>query len=558
MRDGAATLSSGGLILYANQRLADLLSCSRESLLGSPLAGFLGPDSELGPTEIRGPDGIGTTVEVDLVDEHGVAVPVLVGTSPLEAEGGDVTCLTFTDLSAHKAQAREVARLGEAQAERMANLQQAQAVLTKQATHDALTGLPNRDLLVDRITQALSQARRSGRFTGVFFVDLDHFKQVNDSKGHAVGNDVLRKAAGRLVAGLRGMDTVARIGGDEFVVLTPDLASHEGAANVGARLVKQLMQHVDGAGGEGVPASIGIAVSEAGRGDAELLLHEADTAMYQAKSLGGRRSAAFGADLARQVVERSGTQQTLQSALAEERVVAFYQPIIDLATEDVTGFEALARITEPDGTICVPAAFIDVAEDSGLIVPLGTQVLRLACEEASRWGSTDREHPGLTVTVNVSSRQLEPGDLATVVLRTLEESGLDHARLHLEVSETAVLDLRPDILGQLAAIKDLGVQIGLDDFGTGYASLNHLRRLPLDFVKIDRSIVSALATDQDDRRIVHAIVDLAANLGLRSIGEGVETSAQLDLLREFGCDQAQGYLFARPMAAEDARATIFH
>ena len=559
MRDGAATVSSSGVILYANRRLAELLSCPRESIVGSRLTKFMADGLPIGLDEIRGSDGLGATIEFDLIDTDGVAVSVLVGSSPLAVDGDDLTCLTFTDLSAQKAQDREIDRLSRAQAERMADLQDAQAALTKQATHDALTGLPNRALLVDRIDQALSHSKRSGRCTAVFFVDLDRFKQVNDSRGHAAGDTVLRRVATQLESILRPMDTVARIGGDEFVVLAPDVESHLHAVDIGTRIVAELCRPPDRIeDGEAVAASVGVAVSINGRGTAESLLNESDKAMYRAKSLGGRRAEVFDAALGRQVQQRSNGQRMLQSALDDHRVIVYYQPVVDLPTGIVAGFEALARITEHDGSILPPAAFIAVAEDSGLIVPLGAEVLGMALGEARGWPAEGPPERPLTVAVNLSARQFEPGDLPALVSATLAQTGLDPECLHLELTETAIIDLRPDILQQLGHIRDLGVQIGLDDFGTGYASLTHLRRLPVTFVKIDQTFVQGLGVDDEDERIVAAVVDLAANLGLRSIAEGVETIDQLERLRELGCDQAQGYLFARPLPPNEVVKAVEH
>jgi diguanylate cyclase (GGDEF)-like protein len=559
MRDGAATLSANGIILYANRRLAELLSRPRELIVGSPLAMFVAGGVPIGLDDVGGQGGPGTTLEFDLIDGNGMAVPVLVGMSPLEVDGEQLICLTFTDLSAQKAQDREIARLGQAQAERMVDLQDAQAALTEQATQDALTGLPNRALLVDRIDQALSHSKRFGRCTAVFFIDLDGFKHVNDTQGHAAGDTVLRRVASQLVAVLRPMDTVARIGGDEFAVLAPDVDSHLHAVDLGSRLVAELWRRPERAeGGERVAASVGISISDDGRGTAEVLLKEADTAMYQAKSLGGGRAAVFDAALGHQVKQRAIAQKMLQSALDDGRVIIYYQPVIDLSTGSVAGFEALARIAEPDGSIQPPAVFIPVAEDCGLVVPLGTQVLAMACQEASGWHPAGVDGRELTVAVNLSSRQFEAGDLATLVRGRLEQTGLDPGCLHLELTETAIMDLHPDLLEQLGRIRDLGVQIGLDDFGTGYASLTHLRRLPLTFVKIDQSFVQGLGTDAEDERIVSAVVDLAANLRLRSIAEGVETQAQLDRLRDLGCDQAQGYLFARPLPPNDVPMALQH
>jgi diguanylate cyclase (GGDEF)-like protein len=558
MRDGAATLSSNGIILYANQRLADLLSCPRESIVGSALTRFLAGGGPIAPEAMRGPDGFGEIVELDLLDANGAVLPVLIGTSPLHVEGDLLTCLTFTDLSAQKAQDREITRLGLAQAERMADLQKAQAALTRQATHDALTGLPNRELLVARIDEALTRSQDSDACTAVFFVDLDRFKQVNDTQGHAAGDVVLRRVAAQVTAVLRPMDSVARIGGDEFAVLVPAVRDRLHAVDIATRLVDELCRRPDRVSdGERVSASVGIAVSVGGRGTAEALLDEADTAMYQAKSLGGGRVEVFEAALGLQVQQRSSSLRLLTSALDDARVIAYYQPIVDLAAGSISGFEALARIEERDGSILPPAAFIAVAEDSGLVVPLGTQVLAMACREARSWplGPQQRQ---LSVAVNLSARQFAPGDLAAVVRRELERTGLDPRCLHLELTETAIIDLNPDTLEQLGHIRDLGVEIGLDDFGTGYASLTHLRRLPLTFVKIDQTFVQGLGTLHEDERIVAAVIDLAANLGLRSIAEGVETEGQLERLRQLGCDHAQGYHFAKPLPPDGVPAALDH
>jgi diguanylate cyclase (GGDEF)-like protein len=559
MRDGAATISSAGLILYVNPRLAELLLCARETIVGAPLSRFVGRGVSVTSKEMTGPEGLGATVEFDLVDGDGGLVPVLVGAAPLDVDGDRLTCLTFTDLSMQKAQEREISRLSEAQADQVADLQDAQAALTQQATHDALTGLPNRGLLVDRIEQVLSHAKRSGRCTAIMFVDLDGFKQVNDTQGHAAGDAVLQGAADSLSSFLRPMDTVARLGGDEFVVLAPELESHLAAVDLGARLASDLGRRADAAdGSDAVTASIGIAVSERGRGTAEKLLKESDTAMYKAKSLGGARAEVFDAALGRQVRQRAAAQQMLEAAIDESRVLVHYQPVIDLLTGLVSGVEALARIAKVDGSLLPPAGFIPVAEDSGLVVPLGARVLEMACHQASGWQPPSFPDRVCNVAVNLSARQFGTGGLPSVVRETLERTGLDPMCLHLELTETAVLDLDPEILKQLGRIRDLGVQIGLDDFGTGYASLTHLRRLPLTFVKIDRSFVSGIGPGQDDERIVSAVVDLAANLGLRSIAEGVQEKGQLDLLRALGCDQAQGFLFARALPPEEIPALIQH
>ena len=558
MRDGAATVSADGLVVYANQRLAELLRLPRELIVGVPLTMFVAERLPLPETGTHGAADLGMTVEADLVDGNGSLVPVLVGISRLDVDSDPLLCLTFTDLSDKEAQDREIARLSSAQAVRMTELQEAQAALTQQATHDALTGLANRVVLVERIEQALSNSLNSGRCTAVFFVDLDRFKQVNDTRGHAAGDTVLRRVAEQLVSLLRPTDTVARIGGDEFVVLAPDIVSSGHALQLAGRLAAELCRRPNRAeDGEHIAASIGIAFSVGGGTTAEALLHDADTAMYEAKSRGGARAVVYDTSFDEIVQQRSITQRMIALAIDEDRVVVHYQPILDLADLRIVGFEALARISDVDGVILPPASFINVAEECGLIVPIGSRVLDIACDEARRWQGHARAGC-VAVAVNLSARQFEPGDLAAIVRRQLERTGLAPEHLHLELTETAIMDLRPDILGQLAEIRELGVQIGLDDFGTGYASLTHLRRLPLSFVKIDRSFVEGIGTEESDERIVSAVIDLAAKLGLRSVAEGVETVGQLERLQEFGCDQAQGYFFTRPIPPHAVPALIEH
>jgi diguanylate cyclase (GGDEF)-like protein/PAS domain S-box-containing protein len=559
MRDGAATLSPTGHIIYANRRLAELLGRSKATVVGSPLSMFLEDGFLVDLTEVHGPLGVGATVELNMIDGDGGTVPVRVDTSSIDVNGERLTCLTVTDLSGQRAQATEIARLSLAQSERLTELDEAQAALIRLGTHDGLTGLPNRGLLVDRITHALSDSKGSATCTAVLFIDLDRFKHINDTRGHPAGDAVLHRVAQELVMIVRPSDTVARLGSDVFVVLSPRVASHQHALDIGTRLLARLAQPgADSDGDERVSASVGIAVSVDGRGSAELLLNEADHAMFHAKSLGGGRVVLFDAALGRRVEQRSAAQHTLQSALDEHRVIVHYQPVIDLTTGHISSFEALGRIAADDGSILPPAEFIPAAEVSGLVVPFGAQVLDMACHEARSWPPPPRPAYPLSVAVNLSARQFEPGDLATLIGQTLDETGLDPECLHLELTETAIIDLRPDVMQQLGGITAMGVEIGLDDFGTGYASLTHLRRLPLTFVKIDQSFVQGLGIDEEDDRIVAAVVDLAANLGMRSIAEGVETTDQLDRLRELGCDEAQGYLFARPMPPGDVAAVVRH
>jgi diguanylate cyclase (GGDEF)-like protein len=470
--------------------------------------------------------------EVDtLLTGDGFVVPVEFGRAELDVDGD---------------------RLNQTQIDQLQALQQAQAALTLKATHDSLTGLPNRTLLVDRLEQALLRALRTGHFTAVFFIDLDRFKHINDTRGHAAGDEVLTDVADRLRNATRPMDTVARIGGDEFVVLTPDLTDQMEAAHIADRLAAGLGSQTFGAG-DSVTASIGISVSGAGQATAESMLKEADAAMYHAKSLGRNRAELYDAELSRRVIKRAATEEYLRQAIDEHRVVPYYQPIVDLRTGHVAGYEALARIIRTGANILSPDEFISVAEECGLVVPLGAQMLAAACRDAQRWGAEALVPSAPTVSVNLSPRQLQGTKLAAQISVVLAESALAPTFLHLEITESALMELRPEVVRQLNRVRDLGVEIGLDDFGTGYASLTHLRRLPVTFVKVDRSFISRLGEDVQDEQIVAAVIELAANLGLRSIAEGLETPQQLDRLRELGCDHAQGYLFARPAPTTEAQ-----
>jgi diguanylate cyclase (GGDEF)-like protein len=553
MRDAAATVSSSGQILYANQRFADLLLSSRDSVTGSRLSQYLAHGEAVG--DVWQQNGGETSAEVELIDQSGDLVPTLMGTSVFELDDTVLYCITFTDLRAQRFQADEIQRLSEIQADRMVELEKAQSALTVQATHDALTALPNRMLLVDRIGRAIETSRRTGAWVALMFLDIDGFKQVNDTQGHAAGDAAIRLAAERLVAALRPMDTVARIGGDEFVILSPQIDSSIHAIDLGNRLLTSLAEPSGVTYALQMSASVGVTVSSDGETTPELMLTEADAAMYRAKSFGGGRVEVFGPELQSQVVERASTHRNLQSALVESRVTAHFQPIVGLERGEVVGYEALARITQRDGSLLQPAAFIPFSEENGLIVPLGEQVLDFACAQASNWPGVEPALKDRSIAVNLSGRQFESGSLPARVRDVLDATDLDPSLLHLELTETSVIDLRPEVVEQLKLIRDMGVELGLDDFGTGYASLTHLRRLPLSFVKIDRSFVAGLGVDSSDLGIVSAVVEIASVLGLRSIAEGIETEDQRERLAAIGCDEAQGFLFARPHPASEVPFT---
>ncbi|MHB8574324.1 MAG: putative bifunctional diguanylate cyclase/phosphodiesterase [Dehalococcoidia bacterium] len=435
-------------------------------------------------------------------------------------------------------------------------LRDANAALARAATHDALTGLPNRVLFLDRLDQALGRAQRTGDPVAVLFVDLDDFKVVNDSLGHEVGDRLLQIVAERLQRNLRMGDTAARLGGDEFTVVLSMVAHEVEAAEVAERLRSAMQQPVEVAGHLLVPnASIGVACARAGNISSESLLRQADLAMYQAKSRGKARSACYREGMNTAAVERHTLETELRQALAAGQLRLHYQPILCLASGRMVEVEALVRWQHPERGLLPPAVFIPLAEETGLIVPLGHWVLREACRQASRWRAEQPETP-LVMSVNLSARQFQHLTLVEDVAAVLAETGLPPCRLKLEITESAVMVDAGHAVETLLQLKQMGVLLAIDDFGTGYSSLSYLKRFPVDTLKVDRSFVDGLASDPNDAAIVRSIVALAKSLNLAVTAEGIETREQLALLSELGCDQGQGYLFARPLPAADLTADL--
>jgi diguanylate cyclase (GGDEF)-like protein/PAS domain S-box-containing protein len=428
---------------------------------------------------------------------------------------------------------------------------QLEATLERQATHDPLTGLPNRALLFQRIAGAVEGLRAAGSShqVGLLFIDLDHFKAINDSLGHALGDRLLRSIGERIRTAVRPGDTVARFGGDEFVVLCQRLEDPQDAVVIAHRVESTLQAPFQVDGHEiRARVSIGIAFADPSDADPVAVLRDADTAMYQAKSDGRGRWVMFDEGLREQAVERERLETALRLTRHGEDLVVHYQPVVDLGTGRVVSAEALVRWQRDDRTT-PPDEFIPVAEESGLIVPIGAWVLRTACEQMAGWQAAGVGDIGLAV--NVSARQLlHPGFVAGVA-EVLRETGLRPSTLCLELTETVLLDDVDVSRDRLAQLRDLGLRIAVDDFGTGYSSLTYLHRLPLDVVKLDRSFVEGVGTDPGDTAIVTAVVDLARTMGLDAVAEGIESELQLAHLRGIGCRFGQGYLLARPMPAEE-------
>jgi len=419
------------------------------------------------------------------------------------------------------------------------------AQLEERAFHDELTGLPNRALLLDRLQDALHRASRHQRSVGVLFLDLDRFKVVNDSLGHSAGDDLLCEVARRLERSIRPGDTVARLGGDEFVVVIGDMLRHTDAL-VAAERVRRALAHPVNLGAEAtvISTSIGISIAH-GDESPDNLLRDADTAMYRAKDLGRDRAELFDDNLRAQAIRRHSVEQELRLALDANRIEVHFQPVVRVSDGTVTGAEALARLRAETGELLLPDQFIDIAEDSGLVAELGSRVLVLALQRLSKWCQATSEP--LSMGVNVSARQLADAEFPNVVANALSNSRLDPTQVALEFTESALIAANPITERVLVELTDLGVHIGLDDFGTGFSSLAYLKRFPIDFLKIDRSFVAGLSSDEGDTAIVTGTIALAHSLGLSVIAEGVETTEQLARLRNLQCDLAQGYYFSEPV-----------
>jgi diguanylate cyclase (GGDEF)-like protein len=424
-----------------------------------------------------------------------------------------------------------------------------QGQLSHQSLHDALTGLPNRTLVYDRAERMLAKARREQAPAAALYIDIDGFKQVNDSFGHRAGDELLEVVGARLSAAIRESDTVGRMGGDEFVVLVEHSEFDASPELVAERLLDVLAQPTElaaaGARSLSISASIGIAYGL--QSSPEGLLRDADFALYEAKAAGKHRFTVFESRMQIAVQGRLKLQMDLNEALAGGQFFLLYQPVFDLQTERMTGIEALIRWRHPTRGILAPDSFIPIAEETGLIVPIGRWVLNTACEQAAAW---HRRGHSLWISVNVSARQLERDQLIDDVRAALRTTGLDAASLTLEITETALMRHPEAAAQRLRELKTLGVHIALDDFGTGYSSLAYLRQFPVDALKIDRSFVSGIgASGESSSALIDTLVALGKTLGVKTLGEGIEDQAQLEHLQRERCDLGQGFLLARPMEA---------
>jgi len=474
---------------------------------------------------------VGLTVNCVLVRRDGLESAIEDSAAPIHDRAGRIigAVIVFHDVSAARAMSVQ---------------------MTHSAQHDPVTNLPNRLLLNDRITQSIALARRQNRPIAVLFLDLDRFKYVNDSLGHAAGDELLQSVSKRLLGSIRGSDTASRQGGDEFVILLPEIGHREGAATSAKKILLSLSApHSIGGRDLHIDGSIGISVYPDDGDDAETLIKNADTAMYRAKESGRNNFTFFKAEMNWKAAQRQSLEGRLRGALDQEEFVLHYQPKVNLDTGEITGVEALIRWPQPDRSLMPPVQFVPVAEDCGLIVQIGRWVMREACRQARGW--QDAGLPFKRVSVNVSASEFRDKGFVESVRTILSETGLEARYLDLEVTEGVLMKDAESTGAVLQELKAMGIHFAVDDFGTGYSSLSYLQQFPIDVLKIDQSFIRRITINPEDTPIVSAIIDMGKNLRLRVVAEGVETQEQLAFLQAHHCAEGQGYLFSRPVAAAE-------
>ncbi len=516
---------------FVNPFLAGLLGYSEEELIG-----------RMGPLDVVASDYHGLLVEkmsqcavgspgpayeLVIVRKDGSHFPASILWSPALIDGRPASVGTLLDISVQKAAEQRIREL---------------------ADYDVLTGLPNRRLLRERFVQLVAAAERDKEELAVIFLDLDHFKRVNDSLGHSVGDDLLCEVARRLDSVVRRVDTLARLGGDEFIFAMPGFHS-AAAADVARRLIDVFSRPFEVGGHElTVTPSLGISIFPHDGYDLETLLRNADTAMYQAKEIGRNAFRFYSSEMNSKSLDRLLMESNLRRALNHNEFVLHYQPLVNLESGLIVGVEALIRWLHPELGLIMPDRFIHIAEETGLINPIGDWVLCEACRQAQAW--VEEGLPAMAMAVNVAPVQFRQSGFIEVVAGALATSGLEPGRLELELTERTVMHDADINMGTLSALHRMGVELSLDDFGTGYSSLAYLKRFPVGKLKIDRSFVNDLETDPDDWAIASTIVSMGRSLRMTVLAEGVEKAEQLALLRKMGCDMAQGFLFSRPVSAE--------
>jgi len=535
--DGVISTDSKGSVTYLNLVAERMTGWSRKEAIGHPFYEVFrttdtstdGPLPDPMLLAIRRNKPVGLSPNCMLIRRDGHAAAVEDSVAPIHDRRGAVTgaVMVFHDVSVARALSFRMSHL---------------------AQHDSLTDLPNRVLFDDRLTQAMAMARRLGQHLAVLFLDLDRFKHVNDSLGHAVGDRLLRSVAQRLLGCVRSSDTVSRQGGDEFVILLPGLTQPVQATItaekvlVALRAVHRIDQHE-----LYISASLGVVTYPGDGSTSETLMKHADCAMYQAKENGRDNFQFFVPEMNARASERQSVELGLRLALVKKEFQLNYQPKINLETGAIMGAEALIRWRHPERGLLGPIHFIAVAEDSGLIVPIGRWVLREACRQARAW--QDAGLPRLRMAINISAVELRSKGFVAGVRTALAETGIQADCLELELTETFLMQDSKSTADVLHALRNIGVHLALDDFGTGYSSLSYLKRFPIDTLKIDQSFVRDLTTDASDASIVSAVISMGKSLNMRVVAEGIETTEQLDYLRRKICPEGQGYYFSRPVGA---------
>jgi diguanylate cyclase (GGDEF)-like protein/PAS domain S-box-containing protein len=536
--DAVLCTDISGNITYLNLVGENMTGWGREEATGKPLAEVFRIVDGVTRQTARDPmkmaveqnRTVGLTADCVLIRRDGQESGIEDSAAPIHDRGGRVigAVIVFHDVTGARAMSHQ---------------------MTHSAQHDVLTNLPNRMLVNDRITQAISTARRQHGFLAVIFLDLDGFKHINDSLGHAVGDELLTSISKRLSAAVRRSDTVSRQGGDEFVILLSEIAAPEAAAASAKKILVSLSapHAIDGQDLH-INGSIGISIYPADGEDAETLIKNADTAMYHAKEQGRNNFQFFKAEMNLKAVQRQSLESSLHRALERKEFLLHYQPKVNLETGEITGVEALIRWQEPGRELLsAPAQFVAIAEDCGLIVQIGRWAMREACRQARAW--QDAGLPAVPVSVNVSASEFRHEGFVEGVRAILLETGLEAQYLELELTEGVLMDNAKSTASVLQELKMMGVFLAIDDFGTGYSSLSYLRQFPIHVLKIDRSFIHQITADPDDSTIVSAIINMGKSLKYRVIAEGIETEEQRAYLQTQHCAEGQGYLFSRPVAA---------
>ena len=532
-----------GNVTYLNRFAETMTGWFREEALGRPVADVLrlidsasgaAVDNAVSTVMQGGPTmkGMISFINCTLVRRDGVEFGIENRVTMIDDRAGDVigAVVAFRDVSAARAASLEISRV---------------------AQHDVLTNLPNRALFNDRLKQAISLAERQGKQLAVLFLDLDQFKRINDSLGHAVGDKLLRSVAGRLMACVRRTDTVSRLGGDEFVILLSQVEHAEDAAISARKILRAVAApHIIDNKSLDINVSIGGSTYPAGGQDAESLVSQADAAMYEAKQRGRNGYQFFRSDMRARHAKRLLLEGDLRYALGRKEFVLHYQPKVNLETGQITGMEALIRWLHPERGMLFPIEFVPIAEECGLIAPIGQWVLLEACRQSRAWSNSGLG--AVPVAVNVSAAEFRAKDFLSGVRAVLIATGVEPPNLELELTESVLMQDAESAVVTLLALKAMGVQLAIDDFGTGYSSFTYLRRFPVDTIKVDQSFVREITADPEGITIVSAMINIGKSLNQRVVAEGVETRSQLDFLQRHKCGEGQGYYFSHPVVAEEA------